>query len=330
MKASKLIIGTFALLFSLGSAQAADVVLRIGTAVPEATAQGRALEWIAKTLRENGSGIDIKLFHGGQLGTPEAQVQNVRIGAQDGFVESTAWWEPFSDGLGLESAPFVFDGADHLKRWAESDYFDGVQQDLIKNGNQRLIFSDELWWRGPFRVLMASRPILTLDDISKMKLRLPAIEAMTRYWGRDGLGANVVNIAWNDVYLALRQGAADAVTSPFDLVVSMRFVEVAPHIMLIDEFRQIIVVGLNEEKWQAMTPEQQQAFQDAMTEAGKAYNEEINGNVDQWMSELKADGAVVHEFDRAPLVEKVSELNKTFADEGAINADLLAVIDSVR
>jgi TRAP-type transport system periplasmic protein len=321
---------TAALGFIASSASSADITLRIGSAVPEGTAQGRAWERIAKSLQEKKTGINIRMFHSGQLGAPEVQVQNVRIGAQDGFVESPTWWQPLSDALGFESAPFLFSGPEHLAKWYKSDYFNKLQQDLIAKGNQRLIVPDVTWWRGPFRVLMANKPILTLDDVSKAKFRMPAIEMLTRYWGKEGLGGNIVNIAWNDVYLALRQNVADAVTSPFDLVVSMRFAEVAPHVMLIDEFRQTLVLGINEDKWKQLSEDQRKALVEAMNESGREYNKEIDASVQKWMDDLKKAGATIHEVDRRPFLEKVKQLNQQYAAQGKISKEALAVIESLR
>jgi len=308
----------------------AQTVLRIGTAVPAGSPQGVAWDRVAELVKESNSGIDVRIYHGGQLGTPEAQIQNVRIGAQDGFVEGITWWESFSDNMGLEAAPFVFDGREHLSRWFGSEHFAAIQEDIVANGNQRLIFSDHMWWRGPFRVLVAKKPVLTLDDVKATKLRMPASELLTRYWGPSGLGAQIVNIAWNDTYLSILQGIVDGVVSPFDLVVSMRFVEIAKHIMLIDEYQTPIVVGMNETKWQSLSDEQRSAFTAAMTKAGEEYTAALDANVANWTAELEAAGATIHEFDRRPFVDKVRELNERYVTEGHIPEGLIEQIDSLR
>jgi len=323
-------VAALGMLAVAASSAAADTVLRIGTAVPQATPQGRALDMMAKLLSENGSGLELRIYHGGQLGAPDAQVQNVKIGAQDGFAEGLAMWETFSPSMGLASAPFVFDGREHLQRWLGSDYFDAVQKEIVEAGGQRLIVSDELWWRGPFRVMMATRPILTLEDVATMKMRASSNAIMTRYWGPKGLGANTINIAWNDTYLSLLQGVAESVTSPFDLVVSMRFVEVAKHVMLFDEYQTLVAIAMNEAKWQSLTDEQRKAFNDAMTEAGKAYNAEVDQSVEKWMQELRDAGATIHEFDRAPFVARVAELNRGYEKEGLIPAGLLDAVEALR
>lgn len=319
-----------ALVSLLSGPALAEQVLRIGSAVPASSLQSQAWDLVAQKVAESGTGLKIELFPAGQLGTPETQVQNTALGIQDGFIESLGWWATYSADLKVESAPFLFDGREHLAKWLQSDGFEKVLGEVSAAGSQRIIIPDELWWRGPYRVLVGTKPILNFEDLAGTDLRMPAVEVMTRFWGRSGLGANIVNIAWGDTYMALLQGAADAVTSPFDLVVSMKFVEVAKHIMLFDEYQTIIVPAINENKWQQLTEEQRAAFMDALNEGGRYYNEELEKSAQGWRDEIEAAGGQFHEFDRQPFIERVSELNKTFEEQGYWRAGLMAEIEALR
>jgi len=317
-------------LWLLAGAANAQTILKIGDLAPAASPQGRAMDLVAEKLKASNTGVEMRMFHGSQLGTLEAQVQNVKLGLQDGVMEDVSWWQPFTRDLGVTSVPFMFKDEAHLERWLKSPTFAHIQSDVIKNGAQRLLVPDVLWWRGPYRVLLATKPIKTLDDVSRMKLRLPALAMMTRYWGTTGLGANTVNIPWGDTYLALSQGTADAITSPFDLVVSMKFVEVAPNLMITHEFPAVLVMSLSERRWQALNEKQQKAIMDALAEGGRAFNAELAKSVDQWMAEFKAAGGKVQEFDRTPFLAKVQELNKKFETEGLWRAGLMDSIAQLR
>ena len=313
-----------------GQALAADVSLRVGTAVPATSVQGKAVNKFAEIVNGKNIGVDIKVFPGAQLGKAGAQVQNVKLGIQDGFFEDLGWFQSFSKDLRIQNTPFTFTGRDHLKRWLLSDAFETIQNEIVNNGGQRYLVADTIWWRGPYRVLMATKPVTNLKEMSGIKLRLPGLETMTRFWGKEGLGANTVNIPWGDVYLALRQGAADAVTSPFDLVVSMKFVEVAPHIMITDEFPQIIGLAINEKKWQSLSDPQRGAIMSALSEAGKFFNDQVAANMESWKQQLKAAGGTFHEFERGPFVEKVKGLHEKFEGEGYWRKGLIKEINAYR
>jgi TRAP-type C4-dicarboxylate transport system substrate-binding protein len=331
MSWSKRLMGLLALaLCPALPAHAADMTLRIGSSNSPDSALGRGLNNIAALVEKANVGLTVKVFPSGQLGAPEAQVQNVKLGVQDGFFEDLTWWSPFASDLSIAGVPFEFNGRAHFQKWLASDAMKKIEKEIIANGRQRVIIGDPLWWRGPYRVMMTTKPVATLDDIKKIKLRQPAIEALTRYWGRDGLGSNVVNIGWGDVYLALKQGAADGVTLPLDLVESTKFVEVAHNIIITDEFPQILVLGLNEAKWQAMTPEQQKVLVSAINEAGKGYNAEVNNSEQKWKEELTAQGGVFTTLDRAPFVAKVQELDKKFEAQGYWPKALLDAVNALR
>ena len=169
-----------------------------------------------------------------------------------------------------------------------------------------------------------------LDDVAKIKLRQPAIEALTLYWGHQGLNANVVNIAWGDVYLALKQGAADAVTLPLDLVESSKFAEVAHDIIITDEFPQILVLGVNEAKWNALTQPQRKALMDAIDQAGVGYNQEVNDSEQKWKQELTAQGATFTTLDRAPFVARVRQVDQKLEASGYWPKTVLESVDALR
>lgn len=311
-------------------ASAADVTLRVGTSNSPDSALGRGMNKVAELVQKANVGLTLQIFPGGQLGNPEAQVQNVKLGVQDAFLEDLTWWAPFASDLRVAGVPFEFSGREHFQKWLGSGTFKTVQDEIVAKGNQRVLIGNVLWWRGPYRVLMSTKPVASLEDIAKIKLRQPAIEALTRYWGKDGLGSNVVNIGWGDVYLAIKQGAADAVTLPLDLVESTKFVEVAPKIVITDEFPQILVLGVNSGKWSAMTSEQQKALTSALDEAGKGYNDEVNGSEQKWKKDLTAQGATFSTLDRAPFVAKVQEVNKKLEASGYWRKGLLESVDALR
>lgn len=331
MNWSKSLLGAVAIsIMSALPALAADVTLRIGSSNSPDSALGRGLNNIAAIVEKANVGLKLQIFPSGQLGAPEAQVQNVKLGVQDGFFEDLTWWSPFSPDLRIAGVPFEFNGRDHFDKWLQSDTMKKIQDEIIANGGQRVIIGKPRWWRGPYRVLMSSKPVATLDDVAQIKLRQPAIEALTRYWGHDGLNSNVVNIGWGDVYLAIKQGAADAVTLPLDLVESTKFVEVAPNIVITDEFPQILVLGLNEAKWQSMTPEQQKVLLDAIDEGGKGYNAEVGGSEQKWKTELTAAGAKFTTLDRKPFVERVQQVDKELEASGYWPKELLDSVNSLR
>ena len=324
--------GALSLALSLsiaGPVPAADVALRIGSSNSPESALGRGLNKVAALVDQANVGLKLQIFPSGQLGNPEAQVQNVKLGVQDGFFEDLTWWSPFASDLRIAGVPFEFDGRAHFEKWLKSDTFRSIQGEIVKNGGQRLLVGTPLWWRGPYRVLMSSKPVSTLDDISKIKLRQPAIEALTATGAApdwlerrdDRLGRRLPR------HQAGRGRRRDAAARPRRKHQVRRG---RANIVITDEFPQILVLGINERKWQALTPAQQSTLTAAIDEAGKGYNKEVTDSEQKWKNDLSAAGARFTTLDRKPFVEKVQQIDKKGEAEGYWTRSLLESVNALR
>lgn len=306
------------------------IVLRVGDNVPATSVQGVALDRFAEIVATKNVGLDVKVFHGSQLGSGPVQVQNVQLGAQDLAMGGITFLEQYSADLRIAETPFSFASRDHFEKWVRSPAFEKVHAEVVKNGGQRLINLGELWRRGPFRVLISTRPVTSLDDFGKLKLRLWESEVATRFYGKQGLGATPVNIPLGDVYLAMRQGVVDSLTLPFDLVVSMKFGEVAKHVVLVDEFWQHLPLTINEAKWQSLNAAQRKALTDAADEAGRFYNKEVAQQVDNWKKELTQAGVSLDPIDRTAFVERIRQRNQEWEAAGYWRKGLIAEIGALK
>ena len=328
MKWKTAIAVSAALAVATTSAWAADIVLRMGDIVAPASVQAQAADRFAEIVNSKNVGLEIKTFHASQLGTGPVQVQNVQLGVQEMFIGGLAFFGGFSDRLKIAETPFSFANREHFERWISADT--SPIGDVASAGNQRIINVGVPWRRGPFRVMMATRPVLSLDDLSTIKLRLWEAEVANRFWGSSGLGAIPVTIPFGDVYLGLRQGVVDAVTTPFDLITAMKFGEVAKHVMMLRQFPQILPMSINEAKWQSLNQAQQTALVEAADEAGTFFNDKVNASLEGWTEELKAMGVTFHEVDTAPFVARIAQRNQEWQADGYWPAGLIPEVESQR
>jgi len=308
----------------------AQQVLRLGSIVAPASVQAQAIDRFADNVKKKNVGIEIRTFHGSQLGGGPEQVRNVQLGVQDMFMDGMVFWADFSDDMRIAETPFSFASREHFERWVQSASFKRVQDEIIAKGNQRLINLGVMWRRGPFRVLVAKKPVRSLEDFNDLRLRAWQSEVITRFYGKPGLGATTVVIPLGDVYIAMRQGVVEGVTLPFDLVQSMKFHEVANHIMLWDEFWQVLPMSINEKKWQAFNDAQRRAITESADEAGNWYNEQLAASVEKWKAELIKAGAIFHNVDRAPFVQRIAERNRQWQKENYWRPGLIDEIEKLR
>lgn len=323
-------LAALALCLGTTAAHAADIALRIGDIVAPTSVQAQATDRFAEIVNGADAGIEVQVFHGSSLGDGAVQVENVSFGVQEMFIGGLSFLGAYSERLNIAETPFTFASREHFEGWVNSAAFDEIMDEMIASSNQRIINREVLWRRGPFRVMLANKPVLTLDDLSSTKLRLWDAEVANRFWGEKGLGAIPVNIAFGDVYVALRQGVVDAVTTPFDLVDAMKFAEVAKHLMYVDSFWQMLPMTINEDTWNALTDEQKELLTAAANEAGEYFNTQVEASVAEWTKGLEEMGVEFHQIDRGPWVERIAERNLEWAAEGYWPEGLIEDIEALK
>lgn len=308
----------------------AQQVLRLGSIVAPASVQAQAMDRFVESVKAKNVGLDIKVFHASQLGGGPEQVRNIQTGVQDMFMDGMTFWGDYSDDMRIAETPFSFASREHFEKWVLSPSFDKIQKEIITKGNQRFINLGVPWRRGPFRVLIANVAAPTLADFAKLRVRTWQQESINRFYGPQGLGATTVVLPLGDVYVGMRQGVVDAVTLPFDLVQPMKFHEVGKHIMLWDEFWQVLPMSISERRWQALNDAQRKALTESIDDAGRWYNDQLAASVEKWKAELQAAGVTFHAVDRAPFVARIVERNRQWQKDGYWRAGLIDEIDGLR
>jgi TRAP-type C4-dicarboxylate transport system substrate-binding protein len=314
----------------LAASASAQQILRLGSIVAPASVQAQAMDRFADGVKKRNVGLEVRTFHGSQLGGAPEQVRNVQLGVQDMFMDGMVFWGDYSDDMRIAETPFTFASREHFERWVQSPSFNRIREEIIAKGNQRLINLGVMWRRGPFRVLVAKKPVLTLEDFSAVRLRVWQSEVATRFYGKAGLGATPVVLPLGDVYVGMMQGVVDGLTLPFDLVQPMKFQEVGKFIMLWDEFWQVLPMSISEKKWQSLTEAQRKALTEAADEAGQWYNEQLSQSVVQWKADLVKSGATLVEVNRAPFVARIAERNRQWQAEGYWRKGLIDEIEKLR
>ncbi len=303
-----LLIGLALVLSLTGPASVkAEVELALGHVWQEGSGQALALDKFAEIVDKNSGGrIKVNVFHAAQLGNNRAEVEAVSMGTQDMMMESLVFFAPYSKALRITEVPFVWKNPEHIVKWVESDSFKKAHQEVIENGKQRFINMNVLWRRGPFRWLLANRPIMKMEDIKGLKMRLWQEKTIHAAW--RGYGAATVGMAWGDVYLSLRQGAIDAVTGPWDLLWATKFTEVAKYVTVLKQFWQVSCLSMNEKKWQGLSKEFQDILTKSADEAGVYYNKLTLDLVEPTRRNiLDQHQAVIIEISRLPFIKKMHE-----------------------
>jgi len=262
------LIASAALLIAAGlslTPATAQLVLRAGHISPKDSVEGMAIDRFADLVKQKTNGaVIVQVFPSEQLGKAVAQIDSTVIGNQDIYFGGSPEFERFSDGLRLLGLNWVIPSQEAFRKVTKDPIWKEILLDPMDKAGLTVLASN--WERGPYRVMVSTKPINSIADMKGLKFRIAPIDSWRRVW--SAVGTQNVVLAWTDVYLGLKQGTVEAVTSPISLVAPMKFTEVAKYIVRTDEFWQVMVPAINKDRLAKLSSDQQRALYDAAEEAG--------------------------------------------------------------
>lgn len=316
---ARLFFSLIATLLALGltaAPAAAQIVLKAGHISPKDSDEGVAIDRFADLVKQKTNGaVTVQVFPSEQLGKAVTEIDSTIIGNQDMYFGGSPEFERFSDGLKVLGLNWVIPSQAAFRKVTKDPIWRTIMTDPLDKAGLVVLASN--WERGPYRVMISTKPINSIADMKGLKFRIAPIDSWRRTWG--AVGTQNVVLAFNEVYLAMKQGTVDAVTAPISLVAPMKFTEVAKHIVRTDEFWQILVPVVNKGRFSKLSPDQQRAVMAAAEETGTWFvdRQEKNGYDD--IEKMKRDnGATFKAIDVKPGVELMKPVIRQMEGENFI------------
>jgi TRAP-type transport system periplasmic protein len=241
-----------------GPAAAADYTIRFGNLYPEAHSIGVGAEAFARLVAEKTDGrVEVEVFHDSVLGTEREMTEAVQTGALEMVTSGLAGVGLYVPGVHVFELPYLYESMDQLAAVVE-ELEPEIQEQLTAHGFRALGFN----YQGP-RSTAVVRPLRSFDDFQGLRLRVP--EAPLYVGMAQGMGANPTPVAFPEVYMALQTGVAEAMEGGPDTIFNNKFFEVAPYYVLTEHIFHVLYMVINEDFYQSL-PED---IQDALVEAGR-------------------------------------------------------------
>lgn len=325
---AKLVFGLAA--FVLAAAPAvAQTTLKLNESLGPGSVEEVALKHFKKLVEDGSKGqLQIAIHLQDALGKPDAALEGLLTGTLDlysGALEYYAQIVP--EELNAISIPYLLPDNAALRKYLNSPIFRTAEKKLLDRGI-RMLSTEYNAERGPYRVLVSSRPIRTVEDLKDLKIRMFPNDVYIRSWKH--LGATPVQLAWTETYLGIRQGVVNAVTAPIALVGPMKFTEVAPYITEIREYPQTWPITISEKTWKKLNPQQQELLVKAANEAGKVYTqttrERIQGDIDTMVANNKAQ---VIKVDTASFRRKMEPFYQDLVKDKLLTQEILNAVKAL-
>ena len=100
-------------------------------------------------------------------------------------------------------APYLFPSREIAAKFFETETWEGIKKECEDAGFYVLCQDGLIGYRS----VIANAPVHTLEDMSKLKLRIPATDIMIKLF--EALGCNYQTMAFSDVFNACQTGALD-------------------------------------------------------------------------------------------------------------------------
>jgi len=195
-------------------AQSADYTLKYGVVT-----QGDMQHLYGLKLKEviekatNGK-VEVKVFPGGQLGTPQAHIEGVRLGTIEGYSNPSDFFAGVDARFGTFSIPFLFKDLDHANRTLSDPelraYILGMAEDKGVVGVNIAAQAESHYF--------AKNPIRRLSDFQGKKLRVNATPAERARM--QAFGATAVPMGLAEMITSLQSGVIDGTMSGISIYVN--------------------------------------------------------------------------------------------------------------
>jgi tripartite ATP-independent transporter DctP family solute receptor len=322
------IVGSLVLALAVAAPANAATVLKAGHITPKTSPEGIAADRFVELVKEKTKGeVVIEMYPSEQLGKATAMIDSTVLGNQDIYVGGNVEFERFSPGLKALGLNYAVPSQAQFRKILKSPVWKELFDDPLDKVGLRVLASD--WERGPYRVLVSTRPIRNFDDLKGLKLRIAPIDTWRRSW--TALGTQVVVLPWTDVYLGLKQGLVEGVTAPMNLVYSMKFTEVAKYVARTDEYWGLLTVVMNKKKFQTLSPQNQKALIDAAKQAGQEYMASSERDIERDLERMKKEHGIEYTvLDLKPGIEKMRPVIRDLEKEGFIPAGIYDRLQAVK
>lgn len=290
--------------------RAAPLRLRLAHGLPTTHPVHPAMQHFADLARAQSQGeLDITLFADGQLGQESDLISQVQAGKLDFLKVSGSLLERFHPAYRVLNLPFGLHDRAHWQRVTSSDVGRDILASTTQSGLVGLTFYD-----AGARSFYGRKPIQHPDDLKDLKIRIQPSETMTRLL--QLFGAEGVELAWSNVYVALKSSVVDGAENSIVALIVGRHGEVTTHYSF-DEHTMIpdvLLVGTD--RMAAFTPQQRSILREAamasyhvMNRLWQAFEAKSRADV------LQMGVSLVHP-DKSPFIAKASPLADLFAGEG--------------
>ena len=152
--------------------------------------------------------VEVKVFPGGQLGSPAAMIEGLQLGTIEGYENPADFFVGVDSRFGVFSIPFLFRDTTQANKILADPEFNAY---VLKIAEAKGIIGVNLAVAAESLYFGAKKPLKHIDDFKGMKLRVNATPAERARMA--ALGATAVPMGLPEMITSLQNGVIDGTMS---------------------------------------------------------------------------------------------------------------------
>lgn len=301
-----------------------SLTIRIGQNIAVGTPLDLGVKRFAQLVQERSGGkIKVQDYPAGQLGNEQQMIEGMQIGTLDMAAITGSTYGNVLPEANVLGMLYAFRDPAHMRKALQGPVGDELAAALLKKTGIHLISSS--WYYGT-RQLTANKPVETPADMDGMKLRVVPVPIFEAYW--RAVGATPTPVDFKDLFTALQTHVVDAQENPLATMKGAGVQLVNKYLSLTDHLVSNVIVGMSDDLYGRLSPEQLDLVKTAVHDAGLYQDELVINSETELLAELKAGGMTVVHPDKEAFREKVKNVPNTF--EKGLLADLYNKIQAVQ
>ena len=202
-------------------AKAADFTLKYGV-VTQGDMQHLYGLQLKEVVEKNTSGrVEVKVFPGAQLGSPQAHIEGLQLGTIEGYANPADFFAGVNSRFGVFSIPYLFKDRDHANRTLADPELRAFILDMAESKGivgVNVVAQAESHY-------FAKNPIRRLADFKGKKLRVNATAAERARM--QAFGATAVPMGLPEMITSLQNGVIDGTMSGISIYVNFNLQNVS-------------------------------------------------------------------------------------------------------
>ncbi|KGQ59260.1 Neu5Ac-binding protein [Gallibacterium anatis] len=258
--------------FSINSAFAAPITLKLAHDLDRNHSVSKAFEYFAKdvaTLSNNE--IKIRIYGNGQMGSARETMELLLEGGLD-MTKGSSNLESFADIYKVFSLPYLFKDKKHH----DAVVYGPIGRDIMNSTKDKGFFALSAYDTGT-RSFYSNKEIINPKDLKGIKVRVQPSQTSIKMV--ELMGGSPTPVSFSEIYTALQQGIIDGAENNIPTWVNARHIEL---VKVYSEDQHTSVpdfLVISTKRWNSLTPQQQEIITKAARDSelwhGKLWAQEM-------------------------------------------------------